>query len=717
MRHFFFDYETFAIQPGMQAPPPVVMSYAYDREAPRIVHANPAVGGQEFNERLLEALEDPNVTMVAHEAPFEVVVSLAHRPDWVTKIFDKLRAGKILCTIVREKLIRIARGDHREGFALDALLDSWMIPHTIDKSDYWRPRFGLLWDTPIAKFPKAALDYSLGDVAARDAFYAQERSARDLLIDQAQQMRAAVSLKLTSCWGFPVDREAATALYRETEEILDQYRADLVRAGMVRVERKKGQTVYVRDRAAAEAQMVKACAATGRPVKYGELTEKMEAKGRTQGNIVLDEEACLLTGDPLLLAYTRYGQASGLLSKIRRLQNPLELIQTSYNSLVNTGRTSSRQGDDPAPGEAPMAYGMQVQNLPRAGEEYEDEDGKKHNRWGARECFVAPGYTEWLKKWGSFDPATGRTTVDPQCYLDHPPEWVIISVDFDAFEMRTWAQCCVWMLGKPNCVLWEILNNAKRCPHIEMGTRIEGQWVDAPSWEQQYAWGYGLKKSDPKRLKGVRNLAKGPNFGLPGGMAYLRLMDYCRLGYGVVLDEEKAQLICAVWREMYPEAQPYLDEVKERLKLFRYGSRGTMEQFVSKRIRGDVGFCDGANGFFQGLASDAAKNSGIELMYEAYERVLSPFYGSRPLAFVHDEWLYAVRRSMLHEAGHRMRDVQVGAAQPYCPDVMLTASPAGFYRWSKAAGDPVYLLPNSKLSTNPDGGARLIAYEEKAAYV
>jgi hypothetical protein len=325
---------------------------------------------------------------------------------------------------------------------------------------------------------------------------------------------------------------------------------------------------------------------------------------------------------------------------------------------------------------------MQVQNLPRAGEEHEADDGTVTRLAGAREVFVAPGFSEWLD-------ARGGEEGSLRGSLDVLPDEVIVSVDFDAFEMRTWAQCCLNILGYSD--LASILNDPERCPHVEMGATLTGRKVELPHWKDAYAKGYALKKTDKAAYKDMRNLAKGPNFGLPGGMGWARLMDYCRVGYGVVLTPDEAQRACRVWRDVYAEAQPYLDHIaNEVLPSSKRGAKGTLIQFVSKRMRGGVGFCDAANGYFQGLAADAAKAAGWAVAREAYVDKKSPLYGARPLAFVHDEWLYAVRRPVLHEAAHRMRDLMVGAAQRYCPDVMITASPAACYRWSKQAGDPVY---------------------------
>jgi len=391
VRYFYCDYETFTLEPALLAPPPVVMSYAWDDGPVRIQHANPACADPalpSMDATLMEAML-PGVAWVAHNAAFEVVVTMAHRPEWTSMLFGKLRRGEIRCTMVREKLIRIARGDRRDGFALDAVCEAYKLP-VPDKSSHWRPRFGTLWSTPLADFPPEATAYSAGDICVRDVYWRQEAlpNAQTWLVDQHHQVRAAVSLQLTSARGFETDPDTAAVLLEETEVKLAEYQETVLREGLARWEKKKGVLAVVKTKAAAEARIVQAYAAQGREAPRGAPTDKMiaawcaenpedaedmserELREHVPGNISLDAEACELSGDPVLLAYTRFSQASTLRSKVRRLSH--SPIQTSYNVLVATGRTSSRQGDDPEPGEPWVAYGAQAQNLPRVGAEVDN---------------------------------------------------------------------------------------------------------------------------------------------------------------------------------------------------------------------------------------------------------------------------------------------------------------------------------------------------------
>lgn len=723
MTTFYFDYETFLFTPGMLAPPLVCCAYAFDDDVGEILHAN--FDRRRLEKLLYDVLRDRSVDLVAYNgASMEALATLAWRSEWVGLIHQAFRDGRWKDPFLWEKQKRTAMGDHAEVGNLKTLLDDYMIPNTLNKECRWRVRYGELWDVQVKDWDPEAVEYSLSDLEVRKVHKVQKQRIRpEYLASDALQAEAAYSLALTSAWGFPVDFEAATKLVEQTQARIEEHKQALIAGGLLVPKFEKGVLKFTRKKAPATERLLAAYAAMDREAPRGDLspTMLMEAyeecglpvprlnkkdkikqqdinaalkagvkEDLLQGNYSLDEESCVNSRDPLLLSYTRYGQADTLMKKVLRIRRAAEKkkpIQTYYSPIMATCRTSSSQGKDPEPGEAYSAYGAQVQNLPRAGEEYEDENGKKQNEWGARECFVAPNYTDYLLR----NPEWMKLKLWSQKKWELLPEEVIVSVDFDAFEMRTWAQCCLEILGYSN--LADILNDTRRCPHVEMGCRLYDSgkhYVDSTDWQVAYAWAYGQKKADPKLYKKIRGVAKGPNFGLPGGMGAERLMDYCRLSYGVTLTLEEAQFACKVWRDTYQEAQPYLDHISNDILGGKRGQKGTIVDHRAGFVRGGVGFCDASNGYFQMRAALAAKAAGWALIQEAYENTSSPFYGSRPLAFVHDEWLYAVKRWKLHEAAFRMAEVQVKAAQVFCPEVTLTASPAAFYRWSKVAGDPIF---------------------------
>lgn len=286
-----------------------------------------------------------------------------------------------------------------------------------------------------------------------------------------------------------------------------------------------------------------------------------------------------------------------------------------------------------------------------------------------------------------------------------PPGHVICGVDYDSFELGTWAQACIWMLGYSDMA--DVQNDERRCAHVEMGTTAYSKDAKG-SWEERYAWGYALKRSKDPLIKDVRALGKVANFGLPGGLGAGSMVDYAWDSYGVALSEEKSKDLVASWRKNYREAGPYLETIKKMLASRERGARMTVRQHVSGRVRGMVGFCDGANGFFQGLAGDAATAAGVALAQAAYGDPSSPLFGARQLAFVHDEYLYAIpvrSAAQVHVAAYEMARIMRETAQAFTPDVRISCSPALSFRWSKAAGDPVY---------GSDG--RLLPYELSQGY-
>ena len=123
---------------------------------------------------LYRALTTDGCVMVAHRAAFEVVCLMARRPEWTQLIFDKLDSGEIYCTLMADKLIRIGRGDRREGWGLDDCMQYWGLPNVPDKESWWRLRYGLLYNTPCELWPQEAVDYAIGDVCVRDLYRVQQ---------------------------------------------------------------------------------------------------------------------------------------------------------------------------------------------------------------------------------------------------------------------------------------------------------------------------------------------------------------------------------------------------------------------------------------------------------------------------------------------------------------------------------------------------------------
>lgn len=683
MKLFAFDFETFLIQPYMQAPPAVCMSFAIDDGAPQLVH----VRDEAFWRALWKALTTPGCIMVAHNAAFEITVLLAQTAgsrEWRRAIFAKLKAGEFRCTLIRDRLIRIGRGIHDDGLALDACMDFHHLEHKLDKKCWWRLRYGTLINKPCDKWEPEARDYALGDTCVRELYVSQERAEyRRFLVTEHEQMEADVALALSRCWGMPTDKARAEKLLEEVKQQAEVDRLILEKHGYVKWRKKDGVFGWGKEQKKAKELVVEAYARIGKPPPRNPLTGialtkayatigiegECDTKNATdkdidqalkagvpmhllQGSISLDEESCLGSRDPILKAYTGYGQAKGLQGKVQRLQFPR--IQASFMVLgAVTGRTSCRMGEDPDPGEAYMAWGFQLQNPPRVE--------------GIRDCFVA----------------------DPGC--------AIVSIDFDTFELRTLSQQVYRLFGYSK--MREVLMDPSRDVHVELGAMVYGL---------SSAEAYALKKTDKAKYKDLRQVAKALNFGAPGGLGPDTFVDFAHDQYQLDISRDRAGELLAIWKKMWPEMDEYLkwcgrqlaiQDPKARAEDRKAKGESTIigEDFVA----GGITFCDFANRQFQGLAACAAKRGLVALMYAMYDEEDSGIFGCRMYNFVHDEYILKIPLATLHETSHRARDIAVAAAQTKVPDVTLTASPAACIHWSKAAGDPVF---------NKDG--KLITYEE-----
>jgi hypothetical protein len=713
-----FDTESMLIAPCVQAPPPVVLAFAIDGGKVHLVGA-----GDPAFPRVVESLfRDESLFFVGHKVAYDVAGLMSYgaqlgRPvEWAQMLLGAAHQDRIVCTELRETLyhIALARFDMSEesGFRtnLGACCARWSTPTQPNKADAWRQRYGTLYGTHVSEWPADAVAYVTEDVRATDELYLAQSAHPTWLKDQHRQVRASIALYLMQCYGFRSDPVQAAKLYEKTAAELAAA-AELCQSTYVTYSKTKTRSVAKQkvayevtetkplrnpdgsaNKKAAEAYMVQWCTEHSLPVPRGKPTEKMiEKDPDAAGNIKLDDAACRATKSPALIAYTDSGQAGTLLSKVKRWSKPV--LQPSYTTLKATGRTSCSQGKDPKPGQAPMAYGVQVQNPPKAvtgpcpscagaGCESCKYDGEVEVP-GVREIMVAR------------------------------PGNVILDIDFTGLEQCMLAQVEMWLFGESDLAV--ILNDPKRSALVELGARIYG--ISA-------AEGYAMKATDPKRFKEMRNLAKGPAYGLPGGMGWARLIGYCQDNYGVTVTEEVAKAI-AGWKgkdakgkfvvvkglvkEEYRQRERYLEIMnsgvcppnKVGAKTSKSESGIRMTHPYSLRVRGGCRYTDGNNSWFQGLGSDCAKESTWRVTVECYAVPASALFGSRPIAFVHDQALVESAEETYVAAAKRLEELWVGGAQEICTDVLIQAKPAATRRWSKSGGDAVY-WPDGTLAVYED---------------
>ncbi len=394
------DTETFLIFSGNLAPSLVCVSWAADNGRSGVEHH----AGPTTLDLVRFALTTSHT--VYANAPFDLAVLARRWPELLPVIFDALDEGRIHDVQTREKLLDLARGTFRfeedqdgkiraKGYSLfDVTLRR--LGRKLDK-DTWRMRYHDLYDVPIADWPAGALEYADSDARCTlEVYQRQEPLIAKLGLHEieAVHVRAHFALHLAACHGFKTNPEAVDRLETRVRDDIDEVREQLESAGLVRPDGSRNTKIAVR-------RMVDVlgdeCIIT---TKGLELVKRMEKSSReiideapeTGRYVSLSEEACIASGDELLLAYSSYTRLRNLLTgSVKHLRGGVTTpIQSRFEILMETGRTSSS--------------GPNIQNLRRAP--------------GVRECFV---------------PRDGN---------------VLIACDYAAAELHTLAQSCIDLFGR-----------------------------------------------------------------------------------------------------------------------------------------------------------------------------------------------------------------------------------------------------------------------------
>ena len=473
MRVAAIDLETLPFRQARMAPPPVCASVAQaeiDEESVKAFATEAALGRVSdwgFGTALLHA-RDPGtrekmlelwtaaasgeIVLIGHHFAYDVAVMLAEWPELAEIVFAAYEADAVSDTIIRQKLLDIADGCYRgwtnsatkqftkHAYYLDDLAMR-LLKRQLDKNSPWRMRYESLLDVPLEDWPEGATKYAMDDGDATLGVWIVQEGRRIsdpvVLGDEARQVRAALALQLASVWGIRTDREGVQALHDEAQAEVERLRDLLIKAGLLR---KNGSRVVK----AAQARMAAVCPG---------------GKKTPTGKPALDEEACLSSGDPVLVSYSQYGQAQNLLAKdVKALARGVRLpIHTRFDSLMETGRTSSS-------GE----YNLQ----------------NPRRKKGVRECFV------------------------PR------EEKLYAACDYEKAELHTLAQVCLKVLGRSR--LAERLNGGFD-PHLDLGAQIVGI-----SYEEALKRKGEKEVVDARQHAKPANFAFGGGMGVKGFQIYAK---------------------------------------------------------------------------------------------------------------------------------------------------------------------------------------------------
>jgi hypothetical protein len=631
VRVFAFDNETFLIQPGKHVPKGVCASWTWGDET-YIAHYNPRMGERDrIFEAMREALTTADVLSGANVA-FDLAVVSQEFPELWGLVWKAYRDGRIWDVSITEKLINIGKGElkwklmsdgsyQKVEYSLAALVKARLPEFPPLDKDTWRFKYGTLYDVPISEWPAGAVEYSLVDAAVTHLVQVLQ------LQEPAKYLYDAYAQARAGWWLHLMTCHGFKVDPHAVKVLEEHVRGRLARLSAQLQAAGLVRADGSRDTKAAAARMVYVCTALGR-----------EPKKTPKGQVQLTDEECSETGDPTLIAYAEYTSLSNILKKdvlaLKQAADAGMPIQSRFDPLKETGRTGSSGGAKSKKG-VRTEYSFQLQNVRRDPKPNAD---------------------------GSYPPTVRGCFVPRDGYR-------LCSIDWGQMELHAWAQVCLDLLGRSD--LAKMLNDGIDV-HCKLGSLITGR-----TYEEVYR----ARKTEAW-AKDARQMAKAANFGFPGGLGAKKFCAYAKGSWGLVLTEKQGEELREAWRRMLSEADIYFAYIS---RLVEEGTDQQIVQTRSNRLRGGVGFTDGANGFFQGLAADCAKDAGFDLAEAFYVRPERACYGSRLVNMVHDEFLFEVPIDRDHEAAMDANSIMEAAGRRWMPDCPPRSEPALMMRWYKDA--------------------------------
>lgn len=603
MTTVFVDTETELFGRGRLAPQIVCVSYSLGTAGSDVLLAADA--------KALLVKWLTSATLVLHNAAYDLACLCAMWPELIPLVFRAYEEGRIDDTLIREKLKDIAAtGRLADSYALDAVAANY--GEEILKDEGWRTGYSALKAVPVTRWPLGARKYALRDAEVLFPIYCGQGT-----ISSADVVRADFALHLASCWGVFTDRVRTEVYVAGVVAELERTKRYLQRAGLVRPD-------GTRDTKRAKAYMEKLCARRGKPVK---TTDK--------GGVSLDADSCTLSGSRLLELYAQFVSATGTLAKAEDLTYGYDLpLQTRYNSLVETSRTSSRKPALPL-------RGLQIQNPPNP------RKTKKKGvdvRAGFRECFK--------------------------------PQGVFIIADYPSAELYSFAEVCKTQFGYSR--LGELLIAGKDV-HCELAATTLGK-----SYEEVYAGRKTTYKKD-------RDRAKPGNYGFLGGMGPDKFILFSRAQYGILFTREEVVQFKQAWQRMLPETVEFFAWIN---RLLGGAKTATITHPLTGFTRAGCTYTSGANFAFQHLTATAVKAAMWEVTRRCYAVRESALYGYRCPLEIHDELVLEGPEDTAHDAAIELAHVMETEYNKFVPNTPLKVEPVVSRFWSKAA-EPVWA--NGKL--------------------
>lgn len=649
---FAFDTETHAIRPGLLAPPVVCGSFASRASGASLV-MDP-FQRQTANgvwPRLLELAKGPDLIIGANIAyDFACIASTV--PEAFPIIWDWYEKKRVYDIQIAATLNAIAEGRLDEGdlfersgrkaidpktgkmtnrYSLALCVKEWLGRDDAKENAKFVLQYEALERMPFDAWPYEAKQYPLDDAQnTYDVFEAQVKGGCQNLVDLPAQAHTAFCLHLGAIWGLVTDASRIAPLKVETEASLKKLRLWALEQGLMRLERKKGEQVFVKNTKVIKGRVTEMYA--GKPP----LTET----GQVSADRVTLEES----GDEVLEKFSEISKLEKVDGYLVTLEEASKVpLNIRPNVLLASGRSS---------------FEGIIQLLPRKG--------------GVRECIKFRGIGSsvdyaavelstlaqvciWTVGFSDLADAI-NSGKDPHVILAAR----LANEGYDAFMKR-------YQAGDPAAADLRQAGKAGNfgfpgmmgAPKFVIAKRKEGSKVC------EWFFRDGLCGTTRTNVWNNRDIERN-------------LCTRCL---------EVAEEIRAGYIAMWSEIRPYWSYVSSQVN-----SYGVITQFKSLRRRGIDRAPAAANSYFQGLASEGAKRAVVQLTKEMYVDSSSPLFGSRLTVFAHDESIIDIPELSVrhvHDAAMRQATIMVEQMKTVVPDVAIKAEPALMRYWYKKA-EPVF---------------------------
>lgn len=328
-----WDTETFLITQQNPVPQMVCLSYARHDES-GVLHARDQKCKRRFCWMIDECLSSDGY-MVGHNVAYDLAVVAQEYPEYWPLIWRMYDEERVLDTMLRQKLIDIAKGEYRRHgeYTLENLSRRHAHPKELDK-DTWRLKYGELYNTPIDMWPQDAIEYPRHDALATLFVCVSQMDDERYLEDQHRQARAAWALHLISAWGIRTDRVMVERHRNNTLRRMADVESLLLKHDLIYKD-KRGEW-HKRAKKAAEM-----CARAWKASGFDEIPRDFLTDG---GAPSLSEDAADALKDPVISAYQMFASAATVMNRVDELEQGIWLpIHTRFDSIMETGRTSSQK--------------------------------------------------------------------------------------------------------------------------------------------------------------------------------------------------------------------------------------------------------------------------------------------------------------------------------------------------------------------------------------